>query len=293
MKVLLANNSTLRCGVAAYGRNLANALRGLGHEVVQHNSDLAHGLPPDYLCETFDVLLINWMAGTLGFLRPEHVPTSVPMAMYFHESFCENNRPRCPIWDKCQVVFTPEPCAEGAVVVEFPCPEYEPPPSPTGQSGVVLGNSSIRREGCGTIEEVAQRNGWVASFSGDGWVTDEAEVERLAQSTVNLYLYSNGFGGQSSGVMTAVAARRPIILSRCRQFETLFPFEDQLYFVDDLSPDSVEGAVWRVLADISEGQEKRPNQLARERCWSVQARKYEAGLLQAIEKWKAGREGRA
>ena len=285
LRILLVTNSALRCGVARYGRDLAAALTARGHHVVQHHADRC-ALP---LLKPGDVdaVLVNWMAGTIPNVGPDSLPPGIPSAVYFHESFCRNNAPRCPLWTTADVVFVPEPVErEGArrppVYVPMPCPDFVPTDKPADNM-ILLGNSSIRREGFDLALMVAGTHGWHIDFGEPGmWFSNEDEVKRLAACTANLYLYSNGWGGQSAAVMSAVAARRPIILSRCRQFETLFPHEDELYFVEDLSPATVAQAVRTVLADMREGWEKRPVKLAKERCWATAAGYYERALLEVV-----------
>ena len=73
MKILLvSNHATERCGVAAYGRHLFNAVQDTGIHVAPWHSTPETPLPDE--AAEFELIHVNWHAATVGHLKVGDFP---------------------------------------------------------------------------------------------------------------------------------------------------------------------------------------------------------------------------
>lgn len=288
MKILLvSNHATERCGVAAYGRHLFNAVQDTGIHVAPWHSTPEAPLP-DKAAE-FELIHVNWHAATVGHLKVGDFPAESKLSVFIHEPASV-----CNLVEKADLVISTEPIANlGQGFQRFglfpnPCLDYTPRSEWDGLE-VTLGFSGIRRDGLDRIEGAIERqklelvdqdgppgldevnpHAWRLCASAkdpDGWLSDEAELERLAACAMSVFHYHSGNSGQSYAVMTGVAARRPLLVNRNRMLEHIWGepgIEEEVYVVDDVA----EG-IHQVVKDLREGREKRPFELAKRRSWSV------------------------
>lgn len=290
MKILLvSNHATERCGVAQYGRHLFNAAANAGVPIVPWHSTPKAPLPDE--AEAFDLIHVNWHAATVGHLQPEHFEGGPPLSVFIHEPAS-----LCPLIPQAALVLSTEPSIEGYdrvlphrfEVFPNPCLDYIPRAEWDGLE-VTLGFSGIRRDGLDWIEgavgrqrlELVDQDGapglgevnphaWrlcPSSSDPDGWLSDEAELERMASHALNVYHYHSANSGQSYAVMTGIAARRPLLVNRNRMMEHVWSepgIGDEVYVVDDVA----EG-IHEIVRDLREGREKRPFELAKRRSWSL------------------------
>jgi hypothetical protein len=293
VRVLLVSNPlTERCGVGQYGRHLWQALVRADVAVESWHSTPESPLP-DPVPEV-DLIHVNWHAATVGHLQPFHFLGGPPLSVFVHEPMSV-----CPLNPQAALMLATERTLhpETGVPHRFelfpnPCLDYVPRSDWDGLE-ITLGFSGIRHDGLDWIEgaidrqrlELVERDGppgpgevnphaWrlcPSSKDPDGWLSDEAELERMAQHAMNVYHYHSGNSGQSYAVMMAIAARRPLLLNHNRMLEHIWnepEAEDEVYVVDDVA----EG-VHAVVKDLREGREKRPERLAKRRAWSQAAPK--------------------
>ena len=96
------------------------------------------------------------------------------------------------------------------------------------------------------------------------WLPESKVIEELAACLFLAFPYEGGNSGISGAVRMGLAARRPIILSRCRQFRDLFAYEDEIYFAD--------AGLWetmaQVLSDLEQAKAKVPARVLEDMAWS-------------------------
>lgn len=281
MNIQVVGPTTLRCGVAEYGRLLAHHLGRRGHQIVGISD-----LPSPIGYSGTDVLLLNWHGGLHGHLREEHLPPDIPVVLYVHESFPCDNRRNTPIWDFVDLVVAPEKVEpEGhdrTEVVPMACPEIDPHTEPPTVGPLRVGATGLRQEGSEPVKRLCEAHGWefhTAGGSYEGkWESNNTVVNQLAQNHVNVFHYGNAYGGQSMAVMYAVAARRPILLSNCRQFASLRPYDGK--GIRFYSTEAELEDILRVRSHTLHAQHlwRKPKQCYEERNWGTAAWKWEKVL---------------
>jgi hypothetical protein len=282
--LLVSNSATERCGVAQYGRHMLDAAMTAGIQAASWHSTPAEPMPDPDLVREFDVVHVNWHAAKVGHLKEKDFETARHLSVFVHEPSNE-----CPLVEWADlVVATEEMHMAISRVLPPPCLDYFPQSTWDGLE-VTLGSSGIRRDGLDWVEGAIDRqrvelmetdgvpgpgevnpHAWRLCPSAkdpDGWLSDEAEIERLAQCALNVFHYHSAYSGQSYAVMMGVAARRPLLVNHNRMLRHIWDeegVEEEVYVVDDVA----EG-IHQVVRDLREGRERRPLRLAEERSWSM------------------------
>lgn len=101
------------------------------------------------------------------------------------------------------------------------------------------------------------------------WVEEPDVLASLQACRVTVFAYHGQNAGISGAVRLGLAAGRPMVLARCRQFCDLFPYEDEVEFVPTPHPADVAAGVARVLANG-----KRPVRVVSDLSWDTAAAKY-------------------
>ncbi len=289
--LLISNNETERCGVALVGRHLLQAAWRAGLKMLAWHATPEEPLPLQ--AKEFDVIHVNWHAGPLGHLQPGMFPEGPKLSVFIHEPAS-----LCNLVERADLVISAEPGINGVAkrleVLLPPCLDYSPQSTWDGYE-LTLGSSGIRRDGldwvAGAVQrqqvELVQQDGplglgevhpgaWrlePSSADPDGWLSDEAEIERLAQCAMTVFHYHSAYSGQSYAAMLGVAARRPVLVNRNRMLEHLWASEraaEELYIYDDVA----EG-IYQVVQDLREDRERRPWKLAKERSWGKAIKRME------------------
>lgn len=295
MKILILSNKGPKCGISESGKQLNQALLGLGHEVVLYNADYpSYG--PSNMGE-FDVLHLNFYPSTLGHIQPQHLPKNGPLiSAFFHEVDPKwgpgHEAPK--IWDDENILrFASEP-ADKAYFWYLPVPDYRPKSVPPAthinpaldMAARIIGHTGIRGEGLDRLEDICQKNHWILSKS-SGWLNLEDEIERLAACHLVVSHSHSAYEGQSSSVLTAIASRRPILTNSGKMLKHINDLNktaygsSQLYCIEDM-----EEGIRTILHDLAFGLEKKPNFLASDYSWTRQA-KWMAAIWE--ERLKCGR----
>lgn len=295
MRILfVGNNKTERCGVAEFGRHAVAALRKLGHEV--RDWDWKTDFGPSYTHDAhhgqYDVVFVNWHAGTLGWQEFDVGARGCRrhggvVSAYLHESSPAWNMPehRPPLLDQVDVAFVDHPKVAGASY--FRTPVWDVQPVKDNVAGhVCIGTSGIRREGVAAVSIACQKWCWLENHSHGEWLSDQDEVTRLAGSWINVAHYGAGFGGQASAMGALIAAGQPILINSNRMLETWQQFSKMLANVEQLPggfqlasgieaqlylDDDLEHGLLTILADIRDGVARRPTWLKEAFSWPRQA----------------------
>lgn len=102
------------------------------------------------------------------------------------------------------------------------------------------------------------------------WLLQEDVIRKLAKCKVNVFAYDGANSGISGAVRMGLAARRPLVVTRCRQFRDLYDYEDEIEFIEDQSPDQIAEGISRVLASG-----KKPKRVLEDMSWGKAAQRYE------------------
>jgi hypothetical protein len=89
-------------------------------------------------------------------------------------------------------------------------------------------------------------------------------VRLLATCSILVYCADEPLGpGQSGSVRMMAAARRPMVVRRCKKVETLYEYDDEIYFVDTFTAvEQTIASVWTLLK--LGGPVKLPNRMLKD-----------------------------
>ncbi len=127
------------------------------------------------------------------------------------------------------------------------------------------------------LQEAAVAAGWKTRILGgsEGWLSRDTLLKELRKCDATAFLYGTGNSGTSAAIRMGIAARRPVIATRCRQFRDLdILMEDTpvIFWTDhpELSLEALQGTELRrrVTATIQN--------LAALDSWSNAGRRYAA-----------------
>lgn len=253
---MLSNWSTIKCGVAEFGRQHAAALSAMGHKVVA-GTPIVHGQHwPEQIME-YDILHANFHPLTIGHITPPPDPHP-PLSVFKHEP-----PGGCSLESAAQWIFAAEQAEPHYKLFPMPCLSYVPPT--VMPHWRLVGTSTLRRDGIDWVKPVAEKLGLTFDYGQvKDWWSIEAEIRRLSQCAFLAYWYGGPYSGQSAAVMTGVAAQRPILLNRHRMFDSLLPYSDELYFSDD-----IEDGMKQILSDLERDRARVPRRLKRDRQWET------------------------
>lgn len=268
MRILVVSNvSAPSCGVSEYGRMCVEALRTAGHTVTEWDGHYPAIYEKPYLpadAATYDWIHINWHPVTLNHYAPEHFPSGRPLSLFLHDLPPWST---CPLWDRAQVRFAAEDYP-GTTLLRYPAVADIDLEAPARTSEVIVGWTGIRGDGRSELLSVARRRGWVVNVP-IGWLGTRDEIQRLRHSTVNVLWYTATDRGQSLALMTAAAARRPLLINQSEMFKTARVYPNEVYRagVDPAVP-YLQQAIEAVLDHIWKGDAKIPGRLVEEQSWA-------------------------
>lgn len=108
------------------------------------------------------------------------------------------------------------------------------------------------------------------------WLTDREMVTELSKCLFNVYAYKSHTPGPSAAAFWGLASGRPLVVSRCNQFEHLFDYKDEIYFIESTDPtvEDIEAALRLVMTDFHAGCMKFPTTLFELHRWDKCAAEY-------------------
>ena len=260
MRILYCTNLPERgpCGVAEYGAECVKALRKAGHYVYDWEPTPAFHWPVPEFFEGFDVVHMNYHAATIGFVQPPPVRPRI-LSAFLHE-------PASGFWfGEPDVIFSAEDLIPGHKLLFMPCPEGVLMPVTNMGEPFVCGTSTLRGAGVDWAALPLAATGIVFDYGQhkDHWYTMQEEIMRLHACDFLIYWYGGANAGQSAGIMTGVAAQRPIVLNSNRMFESLRGYDDELYRAE-----TPEAGIAAVIADLRAGCARIPRRLRADRSWA-------------------------
>ncbi len=224
--LLVADLSAPRCGIRNFADQLATALcrqSGLdvgiwdgAYERVYARREAGQ---PAYLPEwaaSADVILVNWHPIAFNHYTPDHFPDGPLLSAYLHDVPPWSS---CPFQDRIDVCVTAEPFGD-SLELPYPIPDWVRIEDVERTPQFSVGTTGIRGDGVALIRAVCEDRGWDFRPSGETWLPLEAEIRRLAASTVNVLWYEEK-RGKSGATSMALASGRPLILSDSPMFSHL------------------------------------------------------------------------
>lgn len=287
MRVLhISNFSTVRCGVAEFGRQLSAAARAAGVDLTDWDGSYPECYRRGYFPEDvyrYDLIHFNWQPGTLNHYQPEVCLDLFPTHTL---SGLLHDLPPWSTWTMTEyldVKAALEPYQD-YVVIPPPC---LPPRRPVHLSlAPTIGRTGIGSEGEATLVDICRRHRWGLSTSPDVWQSNEAELDRLARCWVNVVWYDTNRSRSSSASVVA-SARRPTILSTSSRFDHLKPWADEFYWIDVADPALLEEQLVELVKRIGGLTIDGQIPLVRVPDRSVQALQWDRLITPLISAWEA------
>jgi len=101
------------------------------------------------------------------------------------------------------------------------------------------------------------------------WITTREVARELSKCVVNVFAYHGANYGISGAARLGLTARRPLVLTRNRQFRDLFDYEDEIGFSPSPDPQDLARAV---TATLNAG--KMPGKLLYDMAWETVGLRY-------------------
>lgn len=307
MRIGLVSNWGERCGVAEYAQNLVDHLDGSGVEVKEV------GLPLTFehvFVETADVDVIhfNYASGIFRNMKLEDWPKfksrGQKTMLTFHDSSQDmiQRISRSGLFDRMVVhekvdpwrkyidavtvipqpvklVYIPQTEVQQKIgVVGFPFPwkgfwRVAMAAKRLGLGFMALLSESDQVDVKGAEVDILRR--YPAAEVNTEWLVYRHIIQKLAECSMTVFDYDYSYVGHplygiSAAVRMAMAAKRPLLVSNCRQFRDLTDYEDEIYFIQN----GLDETIHRVMEDIKNGRERKPNRILLDMNWTTCAEKY-------------------
>lgn len=300
MKVALLTTWNERCGIAEYAKSLVTYAKNtefsiFGREIFENSNALL--ALPDQLCGNgCCIIQINYEPGLWHILDADVCSklrkNGMRLVMTLHTSNSGNNRNALTtVFDR---VIVHEQTTEGFEHVPMGIPEVNLDGIEVTK-GIGTAGFPFPWKGFHQVAQAAKQldmNCVVVAAKSDhfdttvmeqfvkdaqpdteyvkDWLPQEDVVRKLASCEVNVFAYDGANNGISGAVRMGLAARRPLVVTRCRQFRDLFAYEDEIEFIDSQSPKDIAAGIERVLESG-----KCPKRVLEDMSWTKAAQRYE------------------
>lgn len=249
MRVLLVTSPNEKCGIREHSDMLMDAVLAARPTAI---IDLYTGIPANLSNQTqpyiFDVIHIDhhaalhaaWTPAVTDDLRSRGYKVVLTQHDTFEKLSTMEERDFYNFHDHVDALVVHEP-VEGLTDQGYdnvyywrqPVPELplNVPPEPAGylkplNDPPIVGTVGFDFpwKGIDKLRETADGAGWkVRSFGGtEQWLQRDELLRELHKCDATAFLYGTGNSGTSAAIRMGIAARRPVIATRCRQFRDLY-----------------------------------------------------------------------
>lgn len=278
LRILYVSNfSSLRCGVAEWGRQCFAALQAVGANVIAWDGEYGavHAReerqePGTYLpadAATYDVIHLNWHPGSTNHYQSQHFPEGPLLSILLHDLPPWSHYPALDRFHH-RIVIEPTDFPHD---LEIPPPAVDYRPTSPIHPTPLIGRSNVRSIGQEHLGAICADLGYEISDSLQ-WLDTEDEIERLARCWVNVVWYDDIPRSRGSAAVVCAASRRPLVLSDSPRFDHLLPFTDELYIGDRTDKMALRPLLQQAVEDVRAGRAKVPDKLLTEHSWQKRAR---------------------
>lgn len=310
MKIGLVTNWNQKCAVAEYAKNLANycvrTSRNVEFKIV---TGLLNYEGVEAQTRDVDIIHFNYCRHAYAYMDPQRFSTfrgkGKPVILTFHESSDWQTRRLAANGVADWVVAHDKmrdgpPPPENLRTIPYGIPEVDltgikvskdvgtfgsafpwkglfPLAWACGQLGIGLtAQLSEADPDMGQIQWANVREGMQAVCPQveiiEGWRPQEEVIRELARCAVIALPFdaSAQVTGISASVRFALAAKRPIALTRFAHFSDLYDYEDEVYFVDG----NLKEKLVQIILDLQMGWERKPRRVLANMGWHRAAQMY-------------------
>lgn len=304
MKVGLITTWQTECGLAEYAKNLVECSEGVEFKIISFPLSFDHIVSET---EGVDLIHFNYSSGWFNEVRlnewQKFRKQGKPTMLTFHDSSDDMVMKIAPfgLFDKIVVHKKAATCEYPDNVVVIPQPVRVvdvsgiPVYSKIGTAGFPFPWKGFDRAAFAAhqlgvkflaiMADSAQVNALIAREIVLGfcptaeiivdWLPYDAIVRRLAECAMTVFDYDTVYqqlplNGISAGVRFGIAARRPVIVSRCKMFDDLLDYPDEIYVSDDV----LGVTIIQVFKDILDGCVKLPKRILEDMSWDRCAKLY-------------------
>ena len=274
MRIALITSWNEQCGIAEYARNLIQNTPDADYEIINRFQTYQNQKTKIDQCDLF---VLNYEPGILGHWTKEIVSQiSTPKILILHTSNANNNLNE--FTDSFDKVVVHEDAWETRHTYKF---VYIPMGIPDFRFASIvryykeIGTFGIPfpKKGFHQVCQAAQILGKTACVTAPAtrhfdteimkrvcleanpfcnyqtnWMPQEDVITILSFHEVNVFAYNGNDLGISAAVRLGLAAQRPIVLTRDRQFRDLFAYEDEITFVDSNDPQVLAEGISQAIA---------------------------------------------
>lgn len=284
IRVALVTSWNTRCGIAEYAINLVSSTVGVRHEIIPEFSQVVSR------SQESEIVVLNCELGLFRTFPWHDLKTlrsqGKKILMILHNTTAGNNR--SPLTDLCDAVVVHEETTDGFWHIPHGVPEFSRWPSsykkclgmagfpfnwkgfhPAAQAAAMVGlgfKAIMPRSDHVDVEpmvKVVKETVPDAEIITD-YLPEHEVIRQLAECMIVAFPYMGGATGISGAVRMGIAAQRPLVVTRDRQFRDLFKYEDEIYFVQDSLAETVKQAY----NDFEMGCESIPCKVYEETRWS-------------------------
>lgn len=289
MKVALVTSWHERCGIAAYAENLVRHCPGVEFLIIPREVSIADACN---VSNSADIFVLNYEPGILGHWTSEALSKIyVPTVLILHTSHSGHNENnftsrfrKVVVHEKTQDNFTFIPLGiPDAIISEEK--EYEVGtvgfPFPWKGFTQVTEACKILNLKCkiiipdsrhanafATMEHLLQVNSQAEIIT--KWMPEEETIRELSKCKITAFPFHGGNFGISASCRLGLAAGTQLLLSRCRQFNDLFTYEDEIEFVAEPTTSLVAIGITNLLF----GNMKKPSRVLKDFSWKKSGELY-------------------
>lgn len=201
------------CGFRNLGDQIVGALRRTpGVRVSTHDGTFGHEWRPWPLAQEVDQILLVWHPGIMSHYHDlKSWPDRANFSIYVGEI---PPYAICPILDRASTTIAAD--AFPGVTISLggiPIVDWVTPAPTIDGLDFVVGTTGVRRESADAIGEICHREGWRFNQPTTKWLSVEDEIQRLAQSSINVCWYLDRRLESASAPSMCLASHRPLLIN--------------------------------------------------------------------------------